>query len=155
MSLYMRWPLRNFYTFHHLVDSYRNTISEWAVGFRYRNFTLKLARGKKSLAREKASAKRGQRNPRFLFLGKDKWEERTQEMGNPRLLSLRNEDVNFTRINRWFIYYEKAIKLLPLFFDKIHQCQNSCFQIVAFSKYMNLTYSLFLPMEKPLPTALV
>jgi len=33
-----------------LVDSYRNTISEWAVGFRYENFTLKLARGKKSLA---------------------------------------------------------------------------------------------------------
>jgi hypothetical protein len=31
-----------------LVDSYRNTISEWAVGFRYGNFTLKLARGKKS-----------------------------------------------------------------------------------------------------------
>ena len=50
MSLYMRWQLRNFYTFHHLVDSYRNTIYEWAVGFRYGNFTLKLARGKKSLA---------------------------------------------------------------------------------------------------------
>jgi hypothetical protein len=31
--------------FNHLVDSYRNTISEWAVGFRYGNFTLKLARG--------------------------------------------------------------------------------------------------------------
>ena len=31
----------------HLVDSYRNIISEWAVGFRYGNFTLKLARGKK------------------------------------------------------------------------------------------------------------
>jgi hypothetical protein len=45
----MRWPLRNFYTFNHLVDSYRNTISKWAVGFRYKNFTLKLARGKKSL----------------------------------------------------------------------------------------------------------
>jgi hypothetical protein len=42
--------LRNFYTFNHLVDSYRNTISEWAVGFSYGNFTLKLARGKKSLA---------------------------------------------------------------------------------------------------------
>jgi hypothetical protein len=50
MSLYMRWPLRNFYTFHHLVDSYRNTISEWALGFCYGNFTLKLASGKKSLA---------------------------------------------------------------------------------------------------------
>ena len=24
MSLYMQWPLRNFYTFNHLVDSYRN-----------------------------------------------------------------------------------------------------------------------------------
>ena len=36
--------------FHHLVDSYRNTISEWTVDFRYGNFTLKLARGKKSLA---------------------------------------------------------------------------------------------------------
>ena len=46
----MRWPLRNFYTFNHLVDSYRNTISERAMGFRYGNFTLKLARGKKSLA---------------------------------------------------------------------------------------------------------
>jgi hypothetical protein len=45
MSLYMRWPLRNLYTFNHLVDSYRNTISEWAVGFRHGNFTLKLARG--------------------------------------------------------------------------------------------------------------
>ena len=42
----MRWPLRNFYTFYHLVDSYRNTISKWAVGFGYGNFTLKLARGK-------------------------------------------------------------------------------------------------------------
>jgi hypothetical protein len=36
----MRWLLRNFYTFNHLVDSYRNTISEWAVGFRYGNFTV-------------------------------------------------------------------------------------------------------------------
>jgi hypothetical protein len=45
----MRWPLRNFYTFNHLVDSYRNTISEWAMGFRYGNFTLKLAREKKSI----------------------------------------------------------------------------------------------------------
>jgi hypothetical protein len=42
--------LRNFYTFNHLVDSYRNTISKWAMGFRYGNFTFKLARGKKSLA---------------------------------------------------------------------------------------------------------
>ena len=49
MSLCMQWPLRNFYTFHHLFDSYRNTISKWAVGFRYGNFTLKLARGKRSL----------------------------------------------------------------------------------------------------------
>jgi hypothetical protein len=32
------------------IDSYRNTISEWGVGFRYGNFTLKLARGKKNLA---------------------------------------------------------------------------------------------------------
>ena len=32
------------------IDSYRNKISEWAMGFRYGNFTLKLARGKKSLA---------------------------------------------------------------------------------------------------------
>ena len=39
----MRWPLRNFYTFNHLVDSYRNTISEWAVCFRYGNFTLAQA----------------------------------------------------------------------------------------------------------------
>ena len=31
------------------VNSYRNTISEWAVCFRYGNFTLKLAHGKKSL----------------------------------------------------------------------------------------------------------
>ena len=51
-----KWPLRNFFTFHHLVDSYRNTISEWAVAFRYGNFfipwvekTLKLARGKEKL----------------------------------------------------------------------------------------------------------
>ena len=49
-SLYMRWPLSNFYMFNQLVDSYRNTISEWALGFRYGNFTLKLGRGKKSLA---------------------------------------------------------------------------------------------------------
>ena len=35
MSLCMQWPLRNFYTFHHLFDSYRNTISKWAVGFMY------------------------------------------------------------------------------------------------------------------------
>ena len=33
------------YTFNHLVDSYRNTISELAMGFRYVNLTLKLARG--------------------------------------------------------------------------------------------------------------
>ena len=45
MSLYMRWQLRNFYTLHHLDDSYRNTISGWAVGFTYGNFTLKLGRG--------------------------------------------------------------------------------------------------------------
>ena len=50
MSLYMQWPIRNFYIFNHLVNSYKNTISEWAVGFRYENFTLKLARGYKSLA---------------------------------------------------------------------------------------------------------
>ena len=50
MSVFMQWPLRNFYTFNHLDDSYRNAISEWAEGFRYGNFTLKLARGKKSLA---------------------------------------------------------------------------------------------------------
>ena len=31
MSLYMRWPLRNFYTFIHLVDSYRNTISNRCI----------------------------------------------------------------------------------------------------------------------------
>jgi hypothetical protein len=43
----MGWPLKNFYTFNHLVD---NKISEWAVGFRNGNFTLKLARGKKNLA---------------------------------------------------------------------------------------------------------
>ena len=49
MSLYMRWPLRNFNTFNHLVDSYRNTISELAVGFRYGYLTLKLAGRKKSL----------------------------------------------------------------------------------------------------------
>ena len=47
-----------------------------------------------------------------------------------------------------FIYYEKATKLLPLFFDIIFQCQNSCFQIVAVSNYMNLIYSFFLPTEK-------
>ena len=94
--------------------------------------TLNLARGKKNLACGKASIKRGQRNPRFLSLGKDKWEERTQELGNSRLISLGNEDANFTRFNRWFIYYEKAVKLLPLFFDIIHERQNSCFHIVAF-----------------------
>ena len=60
-----------------MVDSYRNTISEWAVGFRYGNFTLKLARGKKSLVWAKASAKRGQRNPRFL----------SPENGNEKLTS--------------------------------------------------------------------
>jgi hypothetical protein len=46
----MGWPLRNFYTFNYLVDSYRNTISEWAVDFRYGNFTLKSVHGKKSIA---------------------------------------------------------------------------------------------------------
>jgi hypothetical protein len=30
-----------------LVDSYRNKISEWAVGFRYGNLVLKLSLGKK------------------------------------------------------------------------------------------------------------
>ena len=49
MGLYMRWPLRNFYTFNHLVDSYRITISEWAVAFRqYGNFTLKLDLGRQA-----------------------------------------------------------------------------------------------------------
>jgi hypothetical protein len=57
MSLYMRWPLRNFYTFNHLVDSYRNTISEWAVGFRYRNFTLKSALGPKARGRQGFSSR--------------------------------------------------------------------------------------------------
>ena len=47
---YMQWTLRNVYTFHHLVDSYRNAISKWAMRFRDGNFNLKLARGKKSLA---------------------------------------------------------------------------------------------------------
>ena len=56
MSLYMQWPLSNFHTFHHLDDSYRNTISEWAVGFRYGNFTLKLACGKKNLASRRPTA---------------------------------------------------------------------------------------------------
>ena len=37
--------IEKLYTFNHLVDSYRNTISEWAVGFRYGNFTLKLIFG--------------------------------------------------------------------------------------------------------------
>ena len=37
--------LKIFYTFHHLVDSYRNTISEWAMGFRHGNFASKLVRG--------------------------------------------------------------------------------------------------------------
>jgi hypothetical protein len=41
--------LINFYTFNHLVDPYRNTISKWAVGFRYGNFTIKLAMGRKVL----------------------------------------------------------------------------------------------------------
>ena len=45
----MRWPLRNFNIFNHLVDSDRNTISELAVGLRYGYLTLKLAGGKKSL----------------------------------------------------------------------------------------------------------
>ena len=45
----MRYILRFFLTRqieaqNHLVKSYRNKISEWAVGFRYGNFTLKLAR---------------------------------------------------------------------------------------------------------------
>ena len=44
MSLYMRWPLRNFYTFNYLVESYRNTISKCAVGFMYiRKFHLKIS----------------------------------------------------------------------------------------------------------------
>ena len=46
----IQWTLRNFYTFHHLVDSYRNAISKWAMRFRDGNFNLELARGKKSLA---------------------------------------------------------------------------------------------------------
>ena len=36
LTLYMRWPL---------VDSYKNTISKWAVGLRYGNFAL----GRKAL----------------------------------------------------------------------------------------------------------
>ena len=46
----MRWPLRNFYIGRHLIDSYKNKISESAVGFRSGSFTLKLARWKKNLA---------------------------------------------------------------------------------------------------------
>ena len=57
MSLYMRWPLKKFYTFHHLADFNRNTVSEWTMGFRYGNFTLKLARGKKSLASRRPTAR--------------------------------------------------------------------------------------------------
>jgi hypothetical protein len=47
-----------------LVDSYRNTISEWAVGFRYGNFTL-FNRGKKSLA------SRGPTVPGLIFVGEE------------------------------------------------------------------------------------
>ena len=54
--LYMRWPLRNFYTFDHVLDSYRNTIFEWAVGFRYDNITVKLVLGKKNLACRRPTA---------------------------------------------------------------------------------------------------
>ena len=46
MILCMRLPLRYFYTF----SSLDGLLQEWAVDFRYGNFTLKLARGKKSLA---------------------------------------------------------------------------------------------------------
>ena len=46
MILYMQLPLRYFYTF----SSLDGLLQEWAVGFRYGNFTLKLALGKKSLA---------------------------------------------------------------------------------------------------------
>ena len=46
----MRWPLRNFCTFNHLLDSYRNVISKSAVGFNFGNFTLTLALGKKSFS---------------------------------------------------------------------------------------------------------
>ena len=38
--------IEKFLYLYHLVDSHSNTISECAVGFRYGNFTLKLARGK-------------------------------------------------------------------------------------------------------------
>ena len=58
-------------------------------------------------------------------------------IGESKIAFLRNEDFDFISINRWFIYYVKAMKLLPLFFDIIYR-QNSCFQIVGFSKYMNL-----------------
>ena len=37
--------MANFYTFDNLVDSYRSTIFEWAVGFRIGNLTLKLVSG--------------------------------------------------------------------------------------------------------------
>jgi hypothetical protein len=46
---------------------YRNTISEWAVGFKYGNFTLKLTCGKKSLASRGPKALRKQA---FLHVGK-------------------------------------------------------------------------------------
>ena len=42
-----QWPLRNFYTSNYLVDSYGNTISGWAVGLTYGNFSIKLAHVKK------------------------------------------------------------------------------------------------------------
>ena len=37
--------MANFYTFDNLVDSYRSTIFEWAVGFRIGDLILKLVSG--------------------------------------------------------------------------------------------------------------
>ena len=39
----MRWPLRNLYTFHRLVDSYRNTIFQMGRGFQVWRFHLKVS----------------------------------------------------------------------------------------------------------------
>ena len=37
---------------HHSVDSYSNTISEWAMAFSYGNFNLTLPLGPKALGRQ-------------------------------------------------------------------------------------------------------
>ena len=116
MSLYMRWPFRNFYTFNHLVDSYRNKISEWAVGFRYGNFTWKLARGKKSLASRGPTALGRQAFLLWRWRNFHTWNSADSEI----LYFYLRSSIGHWNVNFIFILFKKRCKIFFNHFEFYH-----------------------------------